>query len=48
MHLMVLLGEKVKVEARLRPFGHSANLEARWVHCLHQMYHRLGKYFGRT
>jgi hypothetical protein len=29
MHLMVLLGDKAKVEARFGLFGDSANLDAR-------------------
>jgi hypothetical protein len=31
---MVLLGDEAQVEARLDPFGDSANLDARQVHCL--------------
>jgi hypothetical protein len=38
---MVLLGDKAQVEARFGPFGDSANLDARWVHGLRRMYHRL-------
>jgi hypothetical protein len=35
---MVLLGDEAQVEARFSLFGDSANLDARWVHGLHQMY----------
>jgi hypothetical protein len=45
---MVLLGDEVLVEARFGLFGDSANLDARWVHGLHQMFHRPKNYFGRT
>jgi hypothetical protein len=33
---MVLLDEEAQVEARVYPFGDSAILDARWVHCLHR------------
>jgi hypothetical protein len=36
------------VEACLDPFGGSTNLDSRYVHGLHQMYHRLRNHFGRT
>ena len=42
---MVLLGDEAQVEARFGPFGNSANLDARLVHGLGRMYHRLGKSF---
>ena len=45
---MVLLGDEVQVEDHFCPFGDSANLDARWVHCLSQTYHRLEDHFGRT
>jgi hypothetical protein len=45
-HLMVLLGEEDQVEARFSRFADSANLNATFVHCLHQRYHRLRKMFG--
>ena len=45
---MELLGDKAQVEARFGPFGDSANLDARWVHGLRRMYHRLRNCFGRT
>jgi hypothetical protein len=38
---VVLLDDEPLVEARFCLFRDSANLDARWVHCLHQMYHRL-------
>jgi hypothetical protein len=31
---MVLLDDEAQVEARFYPFGDSANLDTRWVHCL--------------
>jgi hypothetical protein len=40
-HPMVLLGDVGQVEARFGLLGDSINLEARYVHGLHQMYHRL-------
>jgi hypothetical protein len=45
---MVLLGDKAQVEARLSPFGDSANLDARLVHSLHRMYCKVENRFGRT
>ena len=42
---MVLLGDVAQLEARFGPFGDSANLDARSVHGLCRMYHRLGKSF---
>jgi hypothetical protein len=45
---MVLLGDVAQVEARFGPFGYSANLDARKVHSLRQMYHRLKNCFGHT
>jgi hypothetical protein len=45
---MLPLGDEAQVEPHFGPFEHSANLDARWVHNLHQMYHRLGNHFGRT
>jgi hypothetical protein len=38
---MVLLGDEVQGEARFNLFGDSANLDARLVHGLRRMYHRL-------
>jgi hypothetical protein len=34
---MVLLDDEAQVEAHFYPFGDSANLDARWVHCLRLM-----------
>jgi hypothetical protein len=45
---MVLLGDEVQGEARFNPFGDSANLDARLVHGLRRMYHRLENHFRRT
>jgi len=45
---MALLGDEAQVEARFGPFGDSANLDARRVHSLNRIYHRLGNRFGRT
>ena len=42
---MVLLGDEAQLEASFGPFGDSANLDARSVHCLRRTYHRLGKSF---
>jgi len=47
-HSMVPLGDEALLEARFGPFGHSANLDARLVHCLRRAYHRLGNRFGGT
>jgi len=48
VHLMVLVGDVGEVEARFSPFGDSVNLDARLVHSLHQMHHRLGNQFECT
>jgi hypothetical protein len=45
---MVCLGDKAQMEACFGPFGHSANLDIRYVHGLCRMYHRLINYFRRT
>jgi hypothetical protein len=45
---MVLLYYEAQVEARFVPFGDSANLDARSVHGLRRMYHRLENRFRRT
>jgi hypothetical protein len=45
---MVLLGDVAQVDARSSLFGDSANLDARLVHSLRRMYHRLRNHFGRT
>jgi hypothetical protein len=47
-HPMVLLGDEAQVEARFFPFGDSANLDARYVHGLCRMYHKLRNYFGHS
>ena len=39
---MVLLGDEAQLKARFSPFGDSGNIDARWVHGLRRMYHRLG------
>jgi hypothetical protein len=38
---MVLIGDEAQMEAHFGPFEDSANLDARWVHGLRRMYHRL-------
>jgi hypothetical protein len=48
MPALVLLDDEAQVEARFSPFGDSANLDARWMHGLRRMYHRLRNHFGRT
>ena len=45
---MVLRGDEAQLEAHFGPFGDSANLDARSVHGLRRMYHRLGNHLGRT
>jgi hypothetical protein len=40
-HPMVLLHDVGQVKAYFGPFGDSINLEARYVHDLCQMFHRL-------
>jgi hypothetical protein len=44
---MVLLVDEAQV-AHFDPFGDSTNLDSGLVHGLHQMYHSLRNYFGRT
>jgi hypothetical protein len=44
-HPMVLLDDEAQVEACFYPFRDSANLDARWVHCLHRTYHKGQKSF---
>jgi uncharacterized membrane protein len=41
----VLLGDVAQVEAHFGVLGDSANLDARYVHGLHQTYHSLRKSF---
>ena len=48
MHSMILLGKRAQVEAQFALFGDSANLDARYVHELHQTYHMLRNIFGST
>jgi hypothetical protein len=48
MHSMGLQGDEAKLEAWFGPFGDSATLDARLVHDLRRMYHRLGNSTGRT
>ena len=38
---MVLLGDEAQLDAHFAVFGDSANLDARQVHGLRRMYHRL-------
>jgi hypothetical protein len=45
---MVHLGDMAQLEARFDLFRDSANLDARSVHGLRQMYHRLRNRFGYT
>ena len=47
-HPMVVLGDKAQVEASFGLFGDSANVDARQVHGLHRMYHRLENHFEST
>jgi hypothetical protein len=39
---------EAQVEACFGPFGHSANLDTRYVHDLCRQYHRLKNCFGHT
>jgi hypothetical protein len=43
---MELLGDVGQVEACFGLFGHCVNLDARYVHGLHQTYYRLENHFG--
>ena len=43
-----LLGDEAQAKAHFGPFGDSANFDARSVHGLRRMYHRLRNRFGRT
>jgi hypothetical protein len=45
---MVIVGDEAQVDACFCLFGDSANLEARYVHGLCQMYDRLRCHFGHT
>ena len=46
--MIVLLHVEAQVDARFGLFGDSANLDARSVHDLRRMYHRLRNHFGCT
>jgi hypothetical protein len=48
MQPLVLLVDEAQMEHRFGPFGYSVGVGARWVHSLHQTYHRLENHFGRT
>ena len=48
MNLIVLLGDVGEVEARFSPFGDSVELDARYMHGLRQLHHRLINQFGYT
>jgi hypothetical protein len=43
-----LRGDGAHVKAHFDPFGDSANLDAKLVHCLRRTYHRLRNHFGHT
>ena len=45
MRPLELLGDVGLVESRFSPFGDSVSVGARYVHGLHQTYHRLRKSF---
>ena len=45
---MVLLGDEAELEACFGLFEDSAKLDARLVHGLRRMHHRLRNGFGRT
>jgi hypothetical protein len=45
---MVLLGYEAQLEAHFGPFGDSANIDARLVHGMHRMCHRLENHFRHT
>ena len=42
---MVLLSVEAQVKSRFDPFGHGANLDARYVYGLRRTYHRIGIHF---
>ena len=48
VHPMELLGYTGQVEAHFSPFGDSVDLDARKVHGLRQIHHRLRNQFGCT
>ena len=41
-------GDEAQLKDHFGPFGHSGNIDARWVHGLRRTYHRLGNHFGHT
>jgi hypothetical protein len=45
MYRMELLGDVVLVDSRFGQFGDSASVGARWVHSLHQTYHRFKSFW---
>jgi hypothetical protein len=45
---MILHADEAQVEAQFSLFGDSANLDARLVHDLRRMYHRLINHFACT
>jgi hypothetical protein len=45
---MVLLVYEDQLKDHFSTFGDTADLDARWVHDLRQMYHRLRNNFGCT
>ena len=47
-HPIVPLGDEAQVQACFGLLRDSASLDARYVHGLRRMYHRLGNYFRRT
>jgi hypothetical protein len=42
------LSDVGQIEAHIGSFGDSANLNARYVHGVHRMYHRFASHFART
>jgi hypothetical protein len=45
---MELIGDQALVDAHFGPFRDSANLDARYMHCLPSTYHRVRNHFART
>jgi hypothetical protein len=45
---MELLGDMSHVESYFGPYGDTDNLDARSVHGLQRIFHRLRNHFGRT
>jgi hypothetical protein len=48
MHPMEVLGDMGHVESCYNLFGDSVSVGSRWVHGLHQTYHRLRNHIGRA